>query len=274
MLVQVKHELGVRTEFTVLMLTMALMACRILPVIITTPMFGGETTPVEVKLGLGLMIGLVMFPAVSDRLPMMKTAATMPLLFIALLLKEVFIGLCIAFVTGIVFDASQVAGQFIDNMSGTNMAQIQVPSIQQSVSLFSSLKLQLVITLFMTLNGHHLVINAFADSLQSIPLDSMPRFHAGFWPLFDLLIRCFGDLFRISLALSAPVLLATFLTDLALGMINRVAPQVQVFFVSMQIKPAVTILVVFSSLHVILQRVTDEYGVMFRWLKQVVYLFS
>jgi flagellar biosynthetic protein FliR len=72
---------------------------------------------------------------------------------------------------------------------------------------------------------------------------------------------------RIALALSAsPVLLATFLTDLALGMINRVAPQVQVFFVAMQIKPAVTIVIMFTAIHLILNRIVDEFGVMFQWL--------
>jgi flagellar biosynthetic protein FliR len=79
---------------------------------------------------------------------------------------------------------------------------------------------------------------------------------------------------RIALALSSPVLLATFLTDLALGMINRVAPQVQVFFVAMQIKPAVTVLIMFSAMHLILGRTVEEFGVMFRWLGQVLRLLA
>jgi flagellar biosynthetic protein FliR len=76
------------------------------------------------------------------------------------------------------------------------------------------------------------------------------------------------------LALASPVLLATFLTDLALGMVNRVAPQVQVFFVAMQIKPGVTSLVMISALHLILARVVVEYGVMFKWLDQMLHLLQ
>lgn len=275
LLTRLGDDLGLETQFSAIVLTMALLASRILPVIITTPMMGGETTPVEVKLGLGLILALVMYPSIGAPVKAhMTTVAVSPVLFMALLLKEVFIGMCVAFVTSIVFDAAQVAGQFVDNMSGTNMAQVQVPSIQQSVSLYSSLKLQLVITLFLTLDGHHLVINAFADSFQHVPLDGFPKFQHGMWPLFDLIARAFGDLFRIALALCAPVLLSTFLTDLALGMINRVAPQLQVFFISMQIKPAVTVLVLFSALNAIMARVVDEYGVMFRWLRQVLALFA
>lgn len=271
LLVEVKAQLGFKTEFTVVLLTMALLLSRILPVIVLTPFLGGESVPTEVRLGIAFLLGLVLFPGVIGQMGNLPLTA---LPFLALLLKEVFIGLSMAFVVNIIFDAASVGGQLMDNMSGTNQAQLMVPQIQQSVSLFAVLKVQLVTTLFLSVNGHHFVINAFADSLSSIPLDGFPRFSSGMWPFFDTIIRVFGDMMRIALAISAPVLLATFLTDLALGMINRVAPQMQVFFVAMQIKPMVTVMVVFTSIHVIINRLLGEYGVMFRWLKQVLYLLA
>ncbi|MBK7860054.1 MAG: flagellar biosynthetic protein FliR [Archangiaceae bacterium] len=271
LLVQVKHEMGIKYEFTLILLGFSLLLARVLPVFILTPMIGGDSTPTEVKLGLGVLIGLVCFPGIEPSLPLIPTG---PLTFIAVLVKELFIGFAISFIVGIVFDAAQVAGQLMDNMSGTNMANIMVPAIQQQVSLYASLKLQLFITLFLTLNGHHLVIDAIADSVVAIPLETFPRFSHGLWPFFDLVARVFGDMMRISMALSAPVLLATFLTDLALGMINRVAPQVQVFFVSMQIKPAVSVLIVFTSMHLIMTRVVTEYGVMFVWVRRALGLLG
>lgn len=271
MLVQVKHEMGIKYEFTVVMLGFALLLARILPVFILTPMIGGDTTPTEVKLGLGVLIGMVCFPGLQSSLGLIPTG---PIMFIGCLVKELFIGFSISFIVGIVFDAAQVAGQLMDNMAGTNMAQIMVPSIQQQVSLYASLKLQLFITLFLTMNGHHMVINAIADSVIAIPLETFPKFSHGFWPFFDMVSRVFSDMMRISMALAAPVLLATFLTDLALGMINRVAPQVQVFFVSMQIKPAVAVLVVFTSVHLIMTRVVVEYGKMFQWVNKAILLLG
>jgi flagellar biosynthetic protein FliR len=148
------------------------------------------------------------------------------------------------------------------------------PSIQQQVSLYADLQLQLFVTLFLTLNGHHLVIETLADSLVAIPLESFPKFSGGMWPFFDLVMRVFGDLMKISMSLAAPVLLATFLTDFALGMINRVAPQVQVYFISMQIKPAVAVLVLFASIHLVMSRVTDEYRVMFLWVRKAIALMG
>lgn len=268
---QVRQEFGLKVEFTVALLTMALMLARILPVILLTPMLGGETTPTEVKLGLGLMLGLVLFPGVVDRLQYIPLAAVP---FIATLLKELFIGLCLSFMVSVVFDAANMAGQLMDNMSGTNMAQILVPQIGQQVSLYASLKLQLVVTLFITLNGHHLVIEAFADSLAFVPLDQFPKMSSGTWAFYELILRTFGNLTRIAVAISAPVMLASFLTDLGLGMINRVAPQVQVFFISMQIKPGVAVLIVFVALHLMLERMVGEFGGMFALVHRALQLLG
>lgn len=263
---QIREYLGLQSDFTQLLLTYALLMARILPVILLTPFLGGESVPSEVKLGLGVMLGAVLYPAI---IASASQVPVNPILFIALMLKELFIGLSMAFVVGMVFDAAQVSGTLIDTLSGITQAQLMVPQLQLNVSLFANLKIQLVTVIFVTLGGHHIVIQGFADSLGMVSLDQYPRFSHGFWPFFEVILRVFGNLMRISIALASPVLLATFMTDLALGMVNRVAPQVQVFFVAMQIKPAVTGLVMLAALHVILNRVIVEYGVMFRWLRQV-----
>jgi flagellar biosynthesis protein FliR len=268
---ELRTQLGSQTDLTQVMLAFALLMSRVLPVVILTPFLGGESVPSEVKLGLGVMLGLVLYPLLIAQT---REIPVGPLVFIALMLKELFIGLSLAMVVNIIFDAANVAGGFIDVFSGTNQAQLMVPQIGTQVTLFANLNLQLTTVLFLTLGGHHLVIGAFAESLELIRLDQLPRFGQGFWPFFDAIIRSSADMLRIALAISSPVLLATFLTDLALGMINRVAPQVQVFFVAMQLKPAVSVLIMLTATHLILDRTVTEFGVMFRWLKQVIVLLS
>ncbi|MEW5739327.1 MAG: flagellar biosynthetic protein FliR [Myxococcota bacterium] len=268
---QIRADLGIQVDFTQLLMAFALLLARVVPVIILTPFLGGETVPNEVRIGLGVMIGLVLFPAITAQVQNVPVSA---FLFVALMLKELFMGLTISFAVGLVFDAANVAGNLVDTMSGTNMAQVMVPQIQQQVSLFSNLQLQLTTVVFLTLGGHHIVIQTFGESLALVPLDQYPRFSHGQWAFFDTVIRMFGDLLRIAIALASPVLLATFLTDLALGMINRVAPQVQVYFVSMQIKPAVTILIMFTAMHLIIGRMVGEFGAMFVWLKRALVLLS
>ena len=218
-----RHELGIQTDFTQLLLAFALLMARVLPVIILTPFLGGETVPQEVKLGLGVMLGMVLYPVIIAQVREIPVSA---ILFVALMLKELFIGLTVSFIVGLVFDAANSAGTLVDTMSGTNQAQLMVPQMGQNASLFSNLQLQMTVVIFLSLGGHHIVIQTLGDSLALIPLGQYPKFSHGTWAFFETVLRVFGDLVRIALALASPVLLATFLVDLALGMINRVAPQV------------------------------------------------
>ena len=268
---QVFAELGVKTNVTLVILTVALLLSRILPVIILSPAFGGEVVQTEVRMGIGILLSVVLFPAVSERIREIPFTA---LPFVVLMLKELFIGICLAFVVNTVFDAAQMAGGLVDLLSGMNMAQVYVPQLQQNVTIFSSLKLQLSVVLFLSMNGHHLVIEALADSLLVLPLDSYPTWPEGQWAFFDLHLRLFGDMLRVALLLAGPAFIATFLTDLSLGMINRVAPQVQVFFMSMSIKPLVAAVMVLVTLHVVVDTLGAEYAGMLALLRRAIRLLA
>lgn len=264
-------DLGARTNMSLVIFTVALLLCRILPVVILSPVLGGSAVPNEAKIGLGVLLSAVLFPAVADRIGNIPTQA---LPFIALLLKELFIGLTLAFVSAVVFEAAHVAGNIIDTMSGASMAQVMVPQIQQQVTLYSSLKVQLAIVLFLTLDGHHVIIQALADSFLTVPPDQYPAFSGGVWTFFELILRTFGDMMVIGIALAAPAFLATFLTDLSLGLMNRVAPQVQVFFISMSIKPMVVALVTFLAISLVMERFQLEFANMLRLFQKAIGLLA
>lgn len=261
------QQFGLKVNVSLTILTVALLMSRILPVIILSPFLGGEVVPTEVKIGLGVMLSIVLYPFVADRVALIPTGAFG---YVLILVKELFIGICIAFIVNMVFEAARVAGTLADTLGGTAMAQLHVPQLGQTVSLFSSLKVQFAVVLFLTLHGHHIVIEALADSLRTVPLDSLPAYTGGMWGFFDLVIKVSADLFTVGIALSAPVLVASFLTDLALGMINKVAPQIQVFFISMSIKPLVAVMMVLVALHLLTTRFTTEFNSMFRMLHDAI----
>ncbi|HLL55784.1 MAG TPA: flagellar biosynthetic protein FliR [Myxococcaceae bacterium] len=256
MIDQILAEAGFKMSVSLVILTVGLLMCRILPIVILSPMLGGESTPSEVKIGLGVLLSIVLFPAVADRVSLVPVSA---LGFIAVLFKEIFIGLCLSTVVSMVFEAARAAGTMVDTQAGASQAQVHVPQVGTQVTIFSSFKLMLAVTLFLTLNGHHVVISALADSLVVIPLDRFPTFGRGLWPFFDLMMRVFADMMRVGLALAAPAMIAAFLTDLALGMINRVAPQLQVFFISMAIKPLVATVMVMLAINAIMERMHVEF---------------
>lgn len=258
-----------QANLSLVIFTVGLLMCRILPVLIFSPFLGGEVIPTEVKMGIGVTLSIVMFPIVSQR---MGAIPLTPLPYIALLLKEIFIGVSMAFVISAVFDAARVAGNLSDTMMGSNNAQLYVPQLGQQVTLYSNLKTQLTAVLFLTLNGHHVVIEALSDSFVAVPLDSFPHFSAGVWPFFELIVRVFADILRISLILSAPIVLATFLTDLGMGAVNRVASNLQVFFIAMAIKPLVAGIIFTVSIQMIMTRYSTEFAAMLGVLKRAVQL--
>jgi len=265
------ERFGQGTNLSLVIFTVGLMLCRVMPVLIFSPFLGGEVVPTEIKMGTGVTLSIVLYPAVVSTVGPLPTSA---LPYMALMLKEVFIGVCMAFVINTVFEAARVAGTLIDTMSGSNNAQLYVPQLGQQVSLFTSIKVQLAVVLFLTLNGHHLVIEALADSFVALPLDSFPRFSHGFWSYFDLLTRAVADMLKISLSLAAPAMVATFLTDLTLGLVNRVAPQIQIFFISMAIKPLVGVAIMFVSLYLIAGRLQSEFAHMLKLLQDALKLLA
>jgi flagellar biosynthesis protein FliR len=269
-LAQLLHDFGLKINLTMVILTLGLMLCRILPVVFMSSFLGGDSVPTEVRMGLGVVLAVILFPAVRSQMEHIPTSA---LPFIVLLMKELFVGFTLSFV-GVGFAIFEAAGGLSDMFAGTSMAQVYVPQIQERTTLFASLKIQLAIAFFLTLNGHHVVIQALGDSFLAVPLDRLPLMAGGVWPIFEQALRSFADVLGLGLAVAAPVMLATFLTDLSLGMVNKVAPQIQVYFIAMSIKPLVAVLMVFTIAHLLLGRMQGLFGGMLVGLRQAIRMFS
>lgn len=265
----VLQELGVRANFSQVLLIWALLMGRVLPLILLAPFIGGELVPAQVKLGVGLAFSLLLYPFVADTpIPPGSIA------FVLLLLKEVFIGTTIAYLASFAFDAARAAGTFVDTVSGANMATVFVPQIQQQATLYADFKFQLTIVIFLALNGHHVVLQSLFTSFEAIPLNGWPKFGHGFWPLFQMVIRMTADLLIVAVALAAPATIATFIADMSLGLINRVVPQIQVFFISMSIKPMIVALITLTALTVLYERFLNVFQIMLRHVQDAVFLFS
>lgn len=261
------HLFG-QLNFTELLLQMALVMGRVLPLTLITPFMGGELVQSEVKLGVGITLSLILYPLVGAGRPVPIFAFP----FMALLIKEVAIGGVIAFTASLIFEGARAAGTFIDTMSGANMATVMVPQIQQQASLFADLNFQFTVVLFLALNGHHVVITALADSFDLIPINGYPHFAHGTWPFFELMLRTTAHLMLVCVALSAPAAAATFLSDVALGLVNRVAPQIQVYFMSMSIKPVATVFIMLLALAMFSDELARQFGFMLDDVKRAALL--
>ncbi len=246
------QKLGVSLNYTRELLVVALILGRTVPMIILTPFFGGKVAPNTTKMGLGVLLTMLVWPlartSISDEIP--YTA----FVFLLLMLKEVFIGFAIGFVNAHLFYAMEVAGRMIDTVRGTSMSEVQVPHSKQRATPVGNLYYQLFLIIFLALGGHHVFLNGYFFSFEALPLNEGLGFGESFAPFVDHIVRLTADVLLIGTTLAAPVIAATFITDVVFGILNRVAPQLNAYFMSMPVKALGGVIIIFIALYAIAGR--------------------
>jgi flagellar biosynthetic protein FliR len=225
----------------------ALAFARWVPVFSMVPFIGGRLVPGSVRMGLAVFMSLWVLPGLSatTKVPMDLSVVA----FWVLLLKEILVGLVLAFAGGLVFWAAEMGGKFIDNVRGTTTANLLIPQVSTQSSLLGDFYFQLFVVLYVLAGGHRLFLSAVFQSYEAIP-PLEPR--VGTAGLAEGTIAATADLWVVALKITAPALIVLMLMDLMLGVANRMAPQLDVFFISLSLKASVGSLVVALSLYYLL----------------------
>jgi flagellar biosynthetic protein FliR len=208
---------------------------RILAVIIHVPMLGGQNIPTQVRLGLGFALTLVLIP--WQPLPA-ETAAVGLVAFGLGIGKEILIGTLIGFAADLTFGAIQIAGATMGMGSGFESSRIFNPALGESGSAFDQVFVMTATMIFLLIDGHHLVLIALQKTFEVLPVNSPLPFTG-----LETLMLTTATFITAGIHLALPVLTALILTDLTLGLLARVAPQVQVYFLGLPVKVAVALLV-------------------------------
>ena len=194
-----------------------------------SPIFGHKNIPVIAKIGLAAIISLVLLPIIP--VPDISFSAGLGTIF-TIVAKEIVTGLLIGFTAMVLFMGIQMSGHIMGFQMGFIIAQVIDPSSGQKVSILGQLQLILAILIFLAIDGHHLLINAISESFSVIPLGQQVFSGAS----AEFLIRICVDIFAIALKIGAPMIITLFLTDVALGIIARTVPQMNVFIVGFPLK--------------------------------------
>ena len=224
------------------------------------PFFGGAAVPARVKVATSMSLVVILYPSIAATIPENQSLGFGPLGFVALLAKETLIGFTLGFVASLVFEAVQVSGRLMDFQRGSTMGELYAPQLQTRVSELGQFKLQLTIILFIAIGAHRFFIQSLLDSFQFIPALTFPTIVGGWTTSVELIAKLTAGVISIGLQLAAPVLIALLLTDLFFGIINRVAPQVNVFFLSMPVKMLVGITVLAIALPVLALQIGHYIG--------------
>lgn len=194
---------------------------RILGLIATAPLFGNLSIPVRVKLGLGIMLTLVIAPTV----PAIPAADPMSLAGLLITIQQLVIGLSMGFAMRIVFAAVEMAGEVAGLTMGFGFATFFDPQTRARTSAIAQFLSLLTLMLFLALNIHLSMLATLAESFISIPISAMP----GDSSAFRQIANWGGLIFSAGAQLALPVIAALLLTNIALGVLTRAAPQLNLF---------------------------------------------
>jgi flagellar biosynthetic protein FliR len=203
-----------------------LVFARIGAILMLMPGFGEPSIPMRIRLSFALLVCAVIGPLIAPRLPALPDQ---PLMLAGLVMGEVVTGLMIGAVARIFMSAAAVAGQVIGMQSGLAMAQSFDPSQGQQGALVATLlNLTFLLLLFAT-NTHHLLLAMMVNSYDVFDPGQMPSMADGAqWAL-----NAFIDAFNIGVQLAAPLIVFGLVFYLALGVLSRLMPQAQIFFIAM-----------------------------------------
>lgn len=194
---------------------------RILGLIATAPLFGNLSIPVRVKLGLGIMLTLVIAPTV----PAVPAADPMSLAGLLITLQQLIIGLSMGFAMRIVFAAVEMAGEVAGLTMGFGFATFFDPQTRARTSAIAQFLSLLALMLFLALNIHLSLLATLAESFISMPISAMP----GDSSAFRQIASWGGLVFSAGAQLALPIIAVLLLTNIALGVLTRAAPQLNLF---------------------------------------------
>ena len=241
-----------QTQIFILALT------RVLAILIKIPVLGGELIPDRVKIFLGVLVTMIILP--WQPVPADEQAlALLPFGFA--IGEELIVGLLAGFAVEITFAALQVGGEMMGLVSGFFAAKMINPAFNTQGSPLTNFFYMVAITYFVILNGHHQMLIALKRSFEILPIQEMMTQ----FPVEELL-RLTGGMITTGVQLSLPIVGALMLTNLTLGLLARVAPQIQVFFLGIPLKVGLGLLTLMITMSSLFPRLAEMYDTSADWM--------
>jgi flagellar biosynthetic protein FliR len=213
---------------------------RALALLSSMPILGSRNVPVRVRIALAAFIAF----AAQASLPQMPVVALDTPLAFMLVLQQVLIGLSLGFAVRVLFAAAEFAGELIGLQMGLNFAGFFDPVSASQGTVTARFFGTTVSWLFVVINGHLLVIAALVDSFSSFPVGPQPfAFLKAAQPH-----RWASEIFATGLWIALPLVAMLLFVNLVLGMISRVASQINIFAVGFPVTLGVGLVGMFLTL--------------------------
>lgn len=212
---------------------------RILAATVIAPLFPPSLFPLLLRNTIAVSLALCLYPHISADMP---AHALSPLLWLALIGKEVLIGILIGVAIGMLIWVFESVGAMIDLQVGLSNGLLFDPFGGHEAGPITTLMTRLAVVLFVVGGGLYVFVSLLFESFLLWPI-------ASFYPLLGQRFADFGiesltSILQLTVRLAAPVILLLVLVDLGFGLVNRVVPQLNVFFFTMPLKGALAALMI------------------------------
>lgn len=202
---------------------------RMTGLFVVAPIFGRRNIPTYLKIGFSFFSALILVNTTAVQSFQYDESI---LAYTLLVMKEFIVGMSIGFIAYIAFTAIYVAGEIIDMQIGFGVVNVLDPVSNIQVPVTSNLYFIMSMLLLLSMNGHHVIIKALFDSFATLPLGTAV-FDAS---LADGLMAVFSTVFATGFKIAAPIVASILITDVTLGTVSRMVPQLNIFVIGMPLK--------------------------------------
>lgn len=196
---------------------------RIAALVSSAPIIGTRAVPPRIRVLLALALSGLLVP-VLPAAPLIEPLSPAGVL---VTLQQVLIGLVLGLSLRLIFTAVEFAGQLLGQQMGLGFAAMVDPTSGNQVPVVSQLYMLLATLLFLSLNGHLLMVEALAESFHTVPVGIHGVTHEG----IGVLLRWAGELFAQAMVMALPTITALLIVNVAYAILARAAPQLNIFAV-------------------------------------------
>lgn len=211
---------------------------RVSSFILSSSVFNSFQINASIKILLSITLSLIVFQGQ----PKIQVATDSMIILLAA--KEVFVGLTLGLLTRFFFYAIAMGSEIVSMSMGLNSASIFNPMSGINSNLIEQFQALIATLVFFSLEGHFLLISGIVQSFDVIQIQQMSLNFSGLGEF----VYWTKNLFEIAIKISAPVLCSVFLVNMAMGILGRAVPQINVFVTSFQVTVTVGFIVLFISL--------------------------
>jgi len=213
---------------------------RIAGLLMTAPVIGTRTVPVRIRIMLAIAITVVIFPVI----PKVPNIDPISAEGIFISVQQVITGMSMGLSMRVVFIALEIAGQAIGQLMGLMMASMVDPTNGNQVPIIGQFYLLLATLLFISVDGHLMMIRVLAESFNSLPIGIAGISTSTAWEF----VTWTGTILKTGVVIALPAMVSLLIVNLSFGVMTRSAPQLNIFAVGFPIMIILGILIIFFNL--------------------------